>query len=78
MGAGLFLAADDLAEITGYKSAKGQCRWLTANHWKHALSASGRPVVAREYALQQLGVAGIGHIPEAGPQPNFAALGGSR
>lgn len=75
MAIALFLTPEELHGLTGDKSPKGQCRWLKANHWKHVISASGRPIVARDYFRQVLGVSGIEEVPEAPYQPNFAALG---
>jgi len=43
----MFLTADDLRELTGYRTAAAQIRWLTRNGIKHWVAATGRPVVPR-------------------------------
>lgn len=43
----MFLTADELRELTGYKVAAAQIRWLTRNGVRHWIAATGRPVVPR-------------------------------
>jgi len=51
-----FLTEEELQRLTGYKLAAHQRRWLEERHWKHAQDRLGRPIVARAYCLQQLGI----------------------
>lgn len=76
---GLFLTADELAELTGFRSARGQARWLDKNRWRYAVTGSGKPRVTRDYFGSRVGaaasaasLAGAALAPE---QPNFAAIG---
>lgn len=78
MSTSLLLPPDELAAITGYKMPRRQAQWLKQHKWRFVLNRAGRPVVATEYAMQQLGVAGSGHAAEVGPQPNFGAIGAAR
>lgn len=43
----MFLTPDELRELTGYRTASAQIRWLTQNGVKHWIAATGRPVVPR-------------------------------
>jgi hypothetical protein len=43
----IFLTADELIELTGYKLSRCQVRWLIKNGVKHWVPATGRPVVPR-------------------------------
>lgn len=78
MSASLLLAPEALATITGYKAPRKQAQWLKQHRWTFVLNRAGHPVVATDYALQQLGVAGSGQAVEAGPQPNFGAIRAAR
>ena len=77
---GLFLTTDELTELTGFKSARGQTRWLDQNRWRYALTGSRKPRVARDYFADRVGVrvassAGQVDALASVAQPNFAALG---
>lgn len=68
----MFLTADELHDLTGYKRLADQRRWLTERAWTFETAATGRPVVARSYAESRLGpseraTAGVW-------MPNLAAL----
>jgi hypothetical protein len=43
----MFLTPDELRDLTGYKVAFAQIRWLTKNGIRHWIAATGRPVVPR-------------------------------
>lgn len=51
------LSADELTELTGYPSARGQRKWLDAAGWRYAVARDGSPRVARAYFLARMGVA---------------------
>lgn len=73
----LFLTSDELEELTGFKSALGQVRWLDQNRWRYALTCSKKPRVARDYFQERVGarVGGTaGNQLATTEQPNFAAL----
>lgn len=73
----LFLTSDELEELTGFKSALGQARWLDQNRWRYALTCSKKPRVARDYFHERVGArAGgtSGNQRATAEQPNFAAL----
>lgn len=78
----LFLTADELFQLTGFKAAHCQVRWLTRNRWRFALTRRKKPRVARDHFNDRMGCgsgAGISHADlanhaAAGELPNFAAL----
>lgn len=78
----LFLTADELVDLTGFKAAHCQVRWLTRNRWRFALNRRKAPRVARDHFNERMGcggATGISHADlanhaAAGEQPNFAAL----
>lgn len=51
----MFLTADELRELTGYKLSTCQMRWLSNHGWQFEVSQIGRPIVGRAYARQKLG-----------------------
>lgn len=76
--AGLFLTAEELVELTGFRSARGQARWLDQHRWRYALTNSHQPRVTREYFAARVGAGSLASAAldaAAGmAQPNFAAL----
>ncbi len=68
---GIFLTADELVELTGYKAAKFQVEWLRARGWRFELNRVGRPKVDREYYRSKMGNIGA---PAETVGPNWAAL----
>ncbi len=68
----MFLTADEMHELTGYQRCADQRKWLTSRGWVFEISAIGRPMVARSYAENRMG------IPTATQKlrvmPNFASL----
>ena len=45
----LFLTADELADLTGFKAPHCQARWLTRNRWRYVLTRRNAPRVARNH-----------------------------
>ena len=72
------LVPSELIEITGYSLPSFQRRWLEKNGWRFVKNRAGYPVVAREYALQQLGVKASNDPVDVGYLPTFSAVKGSR
>lgn len=76
----LFLNREELTELTGFKAARFQVKWLQQNQWCFALNCHREPRIAREYFNLRMGCAGpaikAATINQAatGTQPNFAAL----
>lgn len=76
--AGLFLTSSELHELTGFRSARGQTRWLDRHGWRYALTNSRQPRVTRDYFAARVGAGSLATAmvdASAGvAQPNFAAL----
>ena len=75
----LFLSSDELAELTGFKAARSQSRWLDQNRWRYAVARNSQPKVARDYFDERIGARKQGQFEPANQclnleQPNFAAL----
>lgn len=68
------LTADELAELTGYPSARGQRKWLDENGWRYAVARDGSPRVARAYFLLQMGVPAAGETADHATEPNWQAI----
>ena len=70
----LFLTADELFELTGYRRRPLQCGWLRKHGWRFEPNASGAPRVARAYFERRM----VGEAATAPPGPparhNFGAL----
>lgn len=62
------LAPEELADITGSRTARGQLEWLDANGWPHHKNRAGAPIVGRWYA--RLRLAGI--TPQAATAEGWA------
>jgi hypothetical protein len=69
----MFLTADELRELTGYRRPSKQIEWLRERHWRFELNAAGHPRVARAY-LERRMVAreGAGAVESA--SPDFGAI----
>jgi hypothetical protein len=68
----LLLTPTELRDLTGYKRAGDQSRWLAQNRVPHALNAAGKPVVSRAAVEAFLGAP----VASAGaPEPNWSAIG---
>jgi len=77
----LFLNREELAELTGFKAAHCQVRWLDRNRWRYVLNRRNEPRVAREHFAERMGFglkasshAAAIHQAAALALPNFAAL----
>jgi hypothetical protein len=78
----LFLTRDELAELTGFKAAHCQARWLARNRFRFVLNRRKEPRVARAHFNDRMGCGdgkGAAHADTInhaamGEQPNFAAL----
>lgn len=68
----IFLNTDEIQDLTGFKLATRQCRWLSDHGYPFDTSRSGKPKVLRTYLEQRLcpTLNNINGIEE----PNFAAL----
>ena len=78
----LFLTRSELVELTGFKAAHCQARWLTRNRWRFVLTRRNEPRVARDHFNDRMGCAddrgagladSINHA-ALHELPNFAAL----
>ncbi|WP_137894983.1 DUF4224 domain-containing protein [Ramlibacter sp. 2FC] len=67
----LFLLADEVEFLTGFKTPMRQVQWLHAKGWRFELNGNRKPIIARKYAEKMLGCGGN---EEQRPRPNFAAL----
>lgn len=70
----LFLTSSELFALTGRQQAARQIAWLRRYGWRFAVSANGRPRVARAYFDKRL--AGIESTPEPSNEPDFTVLAG--
>lgn len=66
----MFLTRQEIEELTDYKLAEFQCRWLKSHGYSFEVGASGRPKVLRVHVEQKLGVSAV----SIQSQPNFDAL----
>lgn len=51
----MFLTADELRELTGYKRPSDQMRWLREQRWPFVVGGDGLPKVLRSAAEARLG-----------------------
>lgn len=51
----MFLSDEEVAELTGYKRARDQVRWLERERFGFVIDGNGRPKVLREVVLARLG-----------------------
>jgi len=51
----MFLTEEEVAELTGYKRARDQVRWLERERFGFVIDGNGRPKVLREVVLARLG-----------------------
>lgn len=70
----LFLTADELNTLTGFKTPARQVEWLRTKGWRFEINGNRRAIVARKYAEKMLG---CGVAEEQGYKPNFNALQGA-
>lgn len=70
----LFLNDEELLQLTGYRRAHEQKRWLSARRWKFETNAAGKPRVARAFLERRLVGEAQTADPAPAPQHNFGAL----
>lgn len=51
----MLLTDDDIQQLTGAKRPSDQARWLSQHGWTFVLDIRGRPRVATEHFLRQMG-----------------------
>ena len=51
----MWLTDAELVELTGYERRADQRKWLVAKGWTFVVSATGKPIVLRDYAASMLG-----------------------
>lgn len=51
----MFLTEEEVAELTGYKRARDQVRWLERERFGFVIDGNGRPKVLREVVMARLG-----------------------
>lgn len=69
----LFLAADEVATLTGYRVSARQIDWLRNKGWRFEVNSNRRPIIARRYAEKMLGCGTDDEQPKM-LRPNFSAL----
>ena len=67
----MFLTPEQLAELTGYASARSQIEWLAAHRWRFEIARNGRPVVHVKHVEEMMTNAGKSR-PE--PKMNLDAI----
>ena len=67
---GLFLTADELHELTGYKVGHYQAHWLEAHRYPFERTISGKPRVLRAFVEKRLGLASV--EPLSDTEPDFS------
>ena len=66
----VFLTAEELYALTGYKRMKAQTEWLRARAWVFEMNGFGRPMVLRKYAEARMGAADTTPL----ASPDFSAI----
>lgn len=74
MESSLFLTADELNTLTGFKTPARQVEWLRTKGWRFEINGNRRAIVARKYAEKMLG---CGVPEEQSYKPNFSAMQGA-
>jgi hypothetical protein len=52
----MLLTKDELEQLSGYKTAAGQVKWLRDRGWRFEVNRLGQPQVDRDYYRQRMGV----------------------
>ena len=68
----IFLNTEEIHDLTGFKLATAQCRWLASNGYPFDKTHSGKPKVLRSYLEQRL-CPNLSRL-QAFEEPNFEAL----
>lgn len=66
----MFLTSDELIELTGYRFASYQKKWLIANGFNFLISRAGQPKVLRSVLIEKIGV----DQPGRSVKPNYGFL----
>lgn len=69
----LFLSADELEYLTGYKLPCKQIEWLNARGYPHEENAAGHPRVLRAVVIERLG-GKVADAPTRRQRPNLEAI----
>lgn len=69
--ASVLLTREEIAALTGAKTASGQRRWLDKRNWIHETDAKGRPQIARAYFDAKMTGAPIPGQRRSGPRLDF-------
>ncbi len=70
----MMLTRNELFELSGYKRARAQVRWLTNNGYPFEIGADGYPRVLKSFVNSRLGGLVIPTSKVKRNEPNFAAL----
>lgn len=70
----LFLTADEVSVLTGFRLPSRQTSWLQKKGWRFEINGNRQPIIARKYAEKMLG---CGQQEEASYRPNFSAMQGA-
>ena len=71
---GLFLAADDLHELTGFVRPSKQIEWLKREGFAFRVAADGHPRVLREHVSRLLDPGSGAKKAKAPTEPNFSTM----
>lgn len=66
----IFLADNDIHELTGYKRPSSQRQWLARNGYRFEVRADGRPIVLLAEVERHM----LGKSKGRRTEPNYAAL----
>lgn len=69
----MFLTAEELVTLTGYRKPSAQIRWLRAHRYRYDVNGVGHPVVVREWIV---GAKESTVFEPARQRPNLRALPG--
>lgn len=72
----IFLNANEIRDLTGYKRPSDQQRWLLQRGWLHEVNAVGVPVILRRYAEDKLSGIKPGSHNKKPPAPDFSRING--
>ncbi|WP_324734107.1 DUF4224 domain-containing protein [Pseudomonas paeninsulae] len=51
----MFLSAEEVSELTGYKKPSAQARWLKSEHFAFVVGGDGKLKVLRSVVVERLG-----------------------
>ncbi len=51
----MFLTAEEVSDLSGYKKPEAQIKWLTAERYGFAVGGDGQPKVLRQVVIGRLG-----------------------